>query len=616
MNAIMKHQAPTPLAMQMSENELIDVLQSSVYPGAKLGSIKMVINVCRASGKDPLKKPYHIVPMQVSTGKKNEKGYDQKEWRDVIMPGINDYRTDAARTGQHAGTSEPEFGPDVTEKLGGVEITYPKWCCVSVQRRLPSGEIVVFSAAEFWKENYATAGRDNDAPNAMWRKRPYAQLSKCFDEKTEVLTTHGFQRFGEVTGRILEVTDSGLSPCDSVPFAQAYSGEMIVADGTRLNFCVTPNHDMLTTTGKIEAGRLFDLATKDSRKFAIPRAPVTSMATEAVVSDVVLRLIGYFLADGSHTGYRQFRIAVSRQRKIESLREIALHQSESIKRDAGRVAVANGRKIVTNLDKAQFVYGFGLIEKFVSPEKTVDVGALLNLSQRQARVIVDALLEFDGSDNGSGVRRLSQRNESVLRSFEVAAVHAGYSISARASLPSDIGEASSVTVSDAAHFPVVRNLEGNTASLVKRLNVSGRVWCVTVPSGVIVVRRHGFSMLCGNCSEAQALRKGFPEVGSQPTADEMEGKEIDISAASVVPKSPTQITPRPEYTDGQLDADMAKMISAITSGKRTTAQIIANLESKYAVPESVKGRISAIPAEGVIDAEFVAAIEKENHEDR
>jgi len=31
------------------------------------------------------------------------------------------------------------------------------------------------------------------------------------------------------------------------------------------------------------------------------------------------------------------------------------------------------------------------------------------------------------------------------------------------------------------------------------------------------------------CAEAQALRKAFPEFGSQPTADEMEGKEIDIT---------------------------------------------------------------------------------------
>lgn len=176
--AVAKQQSSVP-ALAMNETELVDVLQSSVYPGAKIESIKLVIGTCRASGKDPLKKPYHIVPMQVSTGKKNDKGWVIKEWRDVIMPGINDYRTDASRTGQHAGTSEPEFGPDKNEVLNGVSITYPEWCRVTVKRLMPSGQIVEFSAVERWKENYATAGHDNDAPNAMWKRRPYAQLAKC-----------------------------------------------------------------------------------------------------------------------------------------------------------------------------------------------------------------------------------------------------------------------------------------------------------------------------------------------------------------------------------------------------------------------------------------------------
>ena len=75
--------------------------------------------------------------------------------------------------------SEPEFGPDVTANVGGVEMTYPKWCKVVVRRLLPNGMIVDFPAVEYWKENYATSGKDSEAPNAMWRKRPYGQISKC-----------------------------------------------------------------------------------------------------------------------------------------------------------------------------------------------------------------------------------------------------------------------------------------------------------------------------------------------------------------------------------------------------------------------------------------------------
>ena len=97
-------------SLALSEPELIKVLQSSLYPGANLESIKMVISYCKASGLDPMQKPVHIVPM-----------WDSKSggMRDVIMPGVNLYRTQAARSGQFAGMTEPEFGPMLTETLGG-----------------------------------------------------------------------------------------------------------------------------------------------------------------------------------------------------------------------------------------------------------------------------------------------------------------------------------------------------------------------------------------------------------------------------------------------------------------------------------------------------------------
>ena len=166
-----KQQLP---AMSMNEEELFSVLENSIYPGAKRASIKMAINYCQAAGLDIMQKPVHLVPMSV---KNSQSG--QYEMRDVVMPGIGLYRTQAARSGQYAGVSEPEFGADVTENLGGFTITYPRDCKVTVHRQMENGAIVAFTARELWKENYATQKRDSEAPNAMWKKRPYAQLAKC-----------------------------------------------------------------------------------------------------------------------------------------------------------------------------------------------------------------------------------------------------------------------------------------------------------------------------------------------------------------------------------------------------------------------------------------------------
>ncbi|WP_394743814.1 phage recombination protein Bet [Escherichia coli] len=149
-------------------------LKNSIYPGAKDESVMMALDYCRARQLDPLLKPVHLVPMSVKDSRTGK-----SEWRDVVMPGIGLYRIQADRSGDYAGAREPEFGPDTTQTLSGVEVTFPQWCKYTVYKRMPSGEIVEFSAKEYWIENYATGGRDTTAPNAMWKKRPYGQLAKC-----------------------------------------------------------------------------------------------------------------------------------------------------------------------------------------------------------------------------------------------------------------------------------------------------------------------------------------------------------------------------------------------------------------------------------------------------
>lgn len=168
-NALVQQACAIP-ALTMDEQELSHVLQTSMYPGAAMSSIKMVVAYCRAAQLDPMQKPVHIVPMWDK---------NSKSMRDVIMPGVGLYRTQAARTGEYAGMTEPEYGPDVTEKVGGVEMTYPKWCKVVVKRLLSNGHFAEFPAKEYWRENYATAGKDSEAPNAMWKRRPYGQIAKC-----------------------------------------------------------------------------------------------------------------------------------------------------------------------------------------------------------------------------------------------------------------------------------------------------------------------------------------------------------------------------------------------------------------------------------------------------
>ena len=143
-------------------------LTTSVFPGAKPESILLAIDYCKARNLDPLKHPVHIVPMQVTNAQTG-----QKEWRDIIMPGINELRTTAARTGEYAGQDEPAFGTETDFK----GVMAPELCTVTVYR-LVKGNRVGFKHTIRFAEAVGIKSSDGKV-NSMWTRRPWGQLAKC-----------------------------------------------------------------------------------------------------------------------------------------------------------------------------------------------------------------------------------------------------------------------------------------------------------------------------------------------------------------------------------------------------------------------------------------------------
>lgn len=376
-----------------------------------------------------------------------------------------------------------------------------------------------------------------DKGYSRWKVDPAGMIVKCFDEETEVLTTNGFERFADATGRVLQVTDQGLEPTDAMPFVQRYDGQMVTLDSDDLNFCVTPNHDMVTTAGRIEAGAMYERA-RSRPQFWIPRC-LRSSRPEFGMSDTAIALAAAYLADGQDKRYGSFWIGVSRRHKVEFLEAIGAHHSRHVGSAAGTQAIARGRVITTKADKQLFGYPYHLIAPLVTRDKQVNIPTLLALSQRQARIFVETLIKFDGTIvRETGVRRFYSSNPNIVKAYEIATIIAGFAVSPRRSRDSDISTKPNIamSISERSEMPVRRwgraynNLAGNRGSdrrlvgleMVK--NPTARVWCVTVPSGVIVVRRAGFSMLCGNCAESDALRSAFPNtLGGMYLEDELPG---------------------------------------------------------------------------------------------
>jgi phage recombination protein Bet len=158
--------------VEATSDDLVRILEASIFPGASPDSIRLALGYCKAAGLDVMQKPVHIVPMWNAA-------YGRLV--DQIIPGIGLYRIQAARTREYGGVSEPEFGPIVDGLIGGQKVTYPEWAKVTVIRLLPSGNEAKFTSVERWIECYVVkGGKDRSiAPNAMWSRRPFAQLAKC-----------------------------------------------------------------------------------------------------------------------------------------------------------------------------------------------------------------------------------------------------------------------------------------------------------------------------------------------------------------------------------------------------------------------------------------------------
>jgi len=354
-----------------------------------------------------------------------------------------------------------------------------------------------------------------------WTEKPAHMLALCFDEETDVLTDQGFQRFAEVTGRVLQVTDRGLEPTEAEPFVQPWDGAMVTLENRELDFCVTPNHRMVTTAGIVDAQTLFEQARARARH-RIPRC-VSGTRPDLPITDTAIALAAAYLADGADTEHNTFRIRVSRPEKIAFLEGLGAHTALHEHKAAGKRSRGPGRVVVTRLDQVAFSYPYELIGGLCAKGKRVHFPTVVGLSRRQARLFVDTLIALDGHVSREGARRFYSSFPQILDAFELASVVAGYSVSQRRGRISDIGTRPNIAlvVSDRSEIPVVRwgrayHTSGHPGAQERtglRLtqNRSGLVWCVTVPSGVIVVRRHGFSMLCGNCAERHALRKAFQQ---------------------------------------------------------------------------------------------------------
>jgi len=380
----------------------------------------------------------------------------------------------------------------------------------------------------------------------------------CYDDQTEVLTKKGWVPWPSVKGGEKFAT---LNPANHVleyqqataHYAYDYDGELLRFSSQGVDLLVTPNHRMYVTNHHKRQSPNWPVVRADSidgsrricfKKDAVNNAPDVGafhVAGQKVEADLWLEFLGYFLSEGHTSQQNHIRTRVRTRkyaRKGGALRDgttgqfvpdpegvpdevtyqatesypetsyiVGLSQSEG--EDADCIAqclhrlpfqFGEGLKPAEERRKPQRVWTHttrGLYESMSvfgkAPEKHIP-RACLQLSARQSRVLLDALMLGDGTKSG-GSWTYYTSSPQFADDVQELALRCGF--------------AADIHITDRTNQPGYNHPEYQVG--IKRIRVRpearytleqvpyrGKVYCITVPNGLVYVRRNGQAVWSGN----------------------------------------------------------------------------------------------------------------------
>lgn len=321
----------------------------------------------------------------------------------------------------------------------------------------------------------------------------------CYDKHTEVLTDRGWKLFSELTGeesfltKDIESNRISYQKAERV-IAEHYSGEMIRIKTQQVDLLVTPEHRMLgesrTHVGwgsHVKTFPAYELEQRSHRLFL-----GGGLREGEVFDSVFAELLGFIIADGNvHKNKISFHLKKSR--KVDWLKARAKIDEEQ---DDWYVLDTTGFGSYF-LELAKATYND-------DRDRVIPRDILENWSGESIGHLIDGYLEGDGSVGDHGQISMSTVSAQLADDLQEAAALAGGSISYRRV---ETDRYSSFGNRPVHHLGLISSRNSrprigwtveDRAREVYRVDYDDKVYCVTVPSGILYVRRNGKSLWCGN----------------------------------------------------------------------------------------------------------------------
>lgn len=347
-------------------------------------------------------------------------------------------------------------------------------------------------------------------------------LQNCFSDDTEILTRTGWKYFYDLNEKdqVAEYNTSNDTISFTVPsriIKNRHQGKLLnIRTNTYIDMLVTEEHECLVQ--RRETGAWLKVPASEYPANYLQKVSASVRGGKRVYTDEWIQFIVALQADGHVTEYG-IELGFKKQRKVERMKHIldACNLSYSVyhkKNGEVRYYVPyNKNKILLDMRKWKY---------FDESILAWDVGSL--------NTFIKEMGEWDGcSYNTRSLMYLSKIEKNV-----------------------DIVQAVCVLTGNQSKKRYYKNARGeyavvdillgkstvHTANCIKQeAEYDGYVYCVTVPSGNIVVRRNGKVAITGNCPKRDKKSKEiirslyYPKPGHYLKEIDFKGAEVSTAAA-------------------------------------------------------------------------------------
>jgi len=451
---------------------------------------------------------------------------------------------------------------DLLAKGHGLDETRHLLYDLSQRGRFMDAARVVFPFGEAWKEVLTRwLGRDGliaNNPAVIRRAQQGFQGARgeefgdlmgapdgegffwCADDATEALTSDGWKRHDEIRDGDLILS---LNPdTDEMSWGAAkinrfdFDGELNRWAGDCLDALTTDDHRWLVEDWRISspapktgrrhagtAGRRFRTTrevTKNHR-LVLGGGKPRQFAVVPTHSDEMVELIGWTVTEGYYTkrpgkndtSVRVYQDERANPEKVHRLRILAKHF-----RSLGATVTEH----TTREAYKMFFFGKGIGSEIrrLAPDKQLTTDFVISLTESQARLLLDTIVDGDGTTDKNGHRSIVQKHQGRLDSFQILAAMLG--IRSRQGWVNPRNGVSTLSLYTLRHGSI-------SSKRVTRERYTGTVWCPTVATGVWLSRRNGVTQWTGNSNEFGEEVFLYP--GSGLLTEKLLGVEIPLSGS-------------------------------------------------------------------------------------